>query len=132
MIWPLFVIAGVVALVVVMQIMVLRRARGSEGRSAPDTTAIDGEAGNSRSRVYYFHAAHCGPCAAMTRVVTELRETHRNLITVDVATAPALAREFGVVATPTFAQVEDGLIRRVRVGSLSKRQLLLLLQEDTR
>ena len=83
--WLIYPLAGFIALLFLMQFLALRRARQSEGRAAPDTTAVDGAAHADRRRVYYFHATHCGPCRAMTPVVDRLRTEHRNLIEINVA-----------------------------------------------
>lgn len=64
----------------------------------------------------------------MTPLVDRLRDGHPNLIKVNVAEAMFLARDFGVTATPSFVLVEDGTIRRVRLGGQSEKQLLSLLQ----
>jgi thiol-disulfide isomerase/thioredoxin len=128
--WLIYPVAGFIALLLLMQFLALRRARQSEGRAAPDTTAVDGAAREDRRRVYYFHATHCGPCRAMTPVVDRLRETYRNLIKVNVAEAPELARGFGIAATPSFVLVEEGVVRQVKLGGQSEGQLLKLLRGE--
>jgi len=66
----------------------------------------------------------------VTPVVDRLRSSYRNLIKVDVAENQALARAFGVAATPSFLLVEDGLIRQVRIGGLNETRLKQMLQAD--
>ena len=127
--WLIYPLVAFVALVLLMQYRVQSRAHLSVGRPAPDTSVVDGEARADPRRVYYFYALHCGPCRAMTPMVDRLRETHRNLIKVNVADAPALVRDFGVAATPSFVQVEDGAIRQVKIGGLGEKQLMSLLAE---
>lgn len=128
--WLIYPVAGLVLLLVAMQFMALRQARRSEGRPAPDTASVDGEAGIDVRRVYYFHALHCGPCRAMTPLVDRIGASHRNLVKVDVAQRPDLARGFGIAATPSFVRVDNGVIRQVRLGGQSEKQLLNLLQGD--
>lgn len=125
--WLIYVVAGLVALVVLSQLLALARARRSEGRPAPDTSTVDGGARGERRRLYYFYASHCGPCLAMAPLVDRLGGAHGNLIKVNVAEAVGLARAFGIAATPSFVLVEDGLIRQVRLGGQSERQLLHML-----
>jgi len=122
--WLIYPVAGFIALLFLMQFIALRRARQSEGRAAPDTTAVDGAAQADRRRVYYFYATHCGPCRAMTPVVDRLRTEHRNLIKINVAEAPDLARGFGIAATPSFVLVEDGAIRQVKLNGKQWGQVL--------
>lgn len=125
--WLAYLVLAFVALVLLMQSIVARRARQIEGRPAPDAGALDGEAHGDRRRVYYFYSAHCGPCRASTPIVDRLRPAHRNLIKVDVAQHVDLARTFGIAATPSFIAVEDGVITKVRLGGLSEAQILGLL-----
>lgn len=125
--WIFYLAAGAVALLLLPQVLVAVQAKRSEGRPAPDTVAVDGAAQGADRRVYYFHAVHCGPCRAMTSLVDRLAAAHPNLIKVDVAEFPDLARAFGVAATPSFVQVDDGVVCKVRLGGLRERQLLAML-----
>lgn len=123
----LTIIAG---LMLLLQLAVWWRSRQAQGRVAPDTHAVDGAAAAASLRVYYFYAEHCGACRATTPLVRAWQVDHPNLIALDIHDVPELARAFGVVATPSFFQVIDGTIRRVRVGSLRASQLRVLLQRD--
>lgn len=126
--WLITIVGGLVALLVLSQFLALRRAKRSEGSPAPDTSAVDGPAQGESRRLYYFFAPHCGPCRAMAPVVDRLRGDHPNLIKINVAESAPLARAFGIAATPSFVLVEDGLIRQVRLGGQSEKQLLSMLQ----
>lgn len=68
----------------------------------------------------------------MTAMVDRLRQSHSNLIEVNVSESPGLARDFGIAATPTFVLVEDGTIRRVKLGGQSECGLVSLLTEGAR
>jgi thioredoxin 1 len=128
--WSIYALIGFSAVLLLMQFLTFYRARRSIGTAAPDTKDLDGAAPGERRRLYYFHAAHCGPCRAMTALVDRLRPAHANLIKVDIADRPELARGFGIAGTPSFVLVEDGVIRQVKLGAQSERQLLKLLLED--
>lgn len=128
--WIPYLAIGFVALLLLIQLFTVWRAKAIEGRPAPDTGAVDGEARAARRRVYYFHSVRCGPCRAMTPIVDRLRESHSNLIKVDVAEAPELARGFGIAATPSFVVVEDEVVRQVKLGGLSEKQLLNMIQRE--
>lgn len=125
--WLLVIIGLFVGAILLLQFMAVRRAKQSEGRLAPDTSAVDGPAGEDGRRVYYFHAVHCGSCRAATPVVDRLHAEHRNLIKVDVAEHPELARAFGIAATPSYIVVDDGRISQVNLGPQSESKLRGLL-----
>lgn len=124
-----YLLLSAAAFLVLLQLFAVWRARSSQGRPVPDTSAVDGEAGTYSMRVYYFYAAHCGPCRAMMPLVDRLRVANRNFIKVDIAEAPALARGFSIAATPSFVRVDDGIITQVKLGIQSERQLLAMLGE---
>lgn len=107
-----------------------RLGRRAEGRAAPDTSAVDADVAPESLRVYDFHAPHCGPCRSMTPLLDELRASPPNLIKVDVSQAPELARGFGIVATPSFAVVDGGMIQRVSLGVHSRSALARMLRID--
>lgn len=127
MTWFIYPLIAAVAVFLLLQHLVMRRARQSEGRPAPDTWDVDGPAQADRRRLYFFHARHCGPCRAALPLVEKLRSEHRNLIKVDIADSPELARSFGIAATPSFVLVEDGSIAQVKLGGQSEAQLRRML-----
>ncbi|MES1999497.1 MAG: thioredoxin family protein [Pseudomonadota bacterium] len=111
-----------------LQLWTFWRAKQAQGQPAPDTRSVDGTAADDARRVYYFFGVHCGPCRAMTPVVDQLRSSHRNLIKIDVAETLPLARAFGIAATPSFVLVENGKITQVKIGAMSEKKLVALLE----
>lgn len=130
MTWPLTFLVVLFALIFLMQFLTERRAVRTEGHTAPDTSAVDGNAHADPRRLYYFYTPHCGPCKAMTPLVDRLRATHRNLIKINIAEAPEIAHGFSIAATPSFVLVEAEVIRRVELGGQSERKLLGLLRGE--
>lgn len=112
------VIISVVVLLLLWQWHVLRQAKRCEGKPAPDTSSVDGEV-KANKRVYFFHAAHCGPCKAITPLVDQVRQEFPNLIKVDVAANLELAQAFGIAATPSFIVVCDDVVSEVKLGGVS-------------
>lgn len=129
--WMLFAVACLLTGLFWVQYRAWRHARRTIGEPAPDTTALDGPAGDDPLRVYFFHAEHCGPCRAVAPLVYRLGQTHRNLIAVDVKLWPTLARDFAIAATPSFVVVENGRISDVRLGGQSECTLHKLLRTKT-
>ncbi len=125
--WEVYLLGALAASVGLMQYNLHRRAHQAEGQPAPDTSILDGLGRKHTRKLYYFYGRHCGPCKAMAPIIERVRRDHPNLIKVDVAEAPDIARQFGIVATPTFVLVDAGTIRRVRLGNMSERQLLAIL-----
>jgi thioredoxin 1 len=115
------------AIILLMQVSVLWRARKAHGRTAPDTSLIDGDAAPYSRRVYYFYGRNCGPCKAMTPTIDKLGKDHPNLVKVDVGQHLELAKNFGVSATHTIMLVEGGVIRKVKLGGMRESQLKAML-----
>lgn len=113
------VLIAIVALLFGWQWATLKRARRIEGQPVPDTSEVD-QASRDTARVYYFFAAHCGPCRAVRPLVERLRREYPNLIAVDVERHMRLASDFGIAATPSFIAVADGHIREVKLGAVSE------------
>jgi thiol-disulfide isomerase/thioredoxin len=70
--------------------------------------------------IYFFHAAHCGPCRAIKPLVDRLSGEYPNLVQVDVAEQSELVREFGIAATPSFIAVDGARILGVKLGAVSE------------
>ncbi len=121
-------IVAITAAILFWQWRILRRAKSCEGKSAPDTSAVDGGVIFAR-RVYFFHAAHCGPCKAIMPLVDQLRQEYPNLIKVDVAENIELVQSFGIAATPSFIVVCDGVVSEVKLGGVSASWLREKLSE---
>lgn len=128
--WAPVAILAAVALLASLQALMWVRAKRSIGRPAPDTSSVDGPASADSRRLYYFFSQSCGPCRAMKPVVEKLRETHRNLIPVDIAQSIDLARKFSVAGTPSFVLVEGDTVRTVLLGGQAERKLSRLLSGE--
>jgi thioredoxin 1 len=98
-------------------------ARRMLGRQIPEPSA-DARSG---ARLYYFWSPHCGMCRGMTPLIDRLRETRSDLVKINVAESPELARGFGVAATPTLVLVRDGMVEKVLLGAQSETRILELL-----
>lgn len=123
----LLLIATPLVLLILWQWYTLFRARQLAGRPAPDTRMVDKD-DSSASRIYYFHAPHCAPCRAATPLVDRLQQEYSNLIKVDIAEHTELARNFGVLGTPSFIHVVNGRIEEVKLGVQSEAWLRKQLQ----
>jgi thioredoxin 1 len=119
----IYIIVAVAAFMLFLQWKTLAASKRMAGREAP--AAVPRE---SHGVLYYFHHPRCGPCKSMGRVVSAVADSHPGRVhQVNIAEQPELARDFGVVATPTTLLVKDGRVAEVMVGIKSPRKLEALL-----
>ncbi len=119
----------VIALVVLffyMQFRMVRRMKRMEGTEAPRNEFTDSSAGNE-PRLLYFYTPTCHACKAMTPQVENLMERYDNVQKVDLSQSMEMARQFGIMATPTTILVKEGKIEKVLVGAKREQQLEELL-----
>ena len=120
--------AGLIALFLLVQLLPLLRARFSRGRAVPGLDRLLNDRQRAESRLLvYFWSPGCGMCRAMTPVIDALAAGRDDVIKVNTAEALAVARQFGVMATPSLAIVEKGVVQKLMVGARSGPQIRALL-----
>ncbi len=75
-----------------------------------------------------FSSAHCGPCRAMSPVLSQLERQGVPVRHVDVTAEPNLARRYGIRQTPTFVVVSSGKEVTRLVGMKSASELITALR----
>ena len=77
-----------------------------------------------------FFATWCGPCKMLAPVISELSETHPEIlfVKVDVDESPSLASAFGVTSIPTLVAVKNGEVVKTNVGFCDEEKVLSLVK----
>lgn len=75
--------------------------------------------------IVYFYSERCGACRLMKPEVEKLKESV-NVKEMDVTKPEGfqMARELGIMATPTTLVVKDGIIKKVFVGVVRHQRIL--------
>lgn len=115
-----------------------RRSLRNGGRAGGLTEAQLEQPLGSRATLVQFSSAYCGPCHAARRILAEVAKmvdgvTH---IEIDAEAHQGLARELGIVRTPTvFVLDRDGTIMRRGTGQPRKADVIaavgLMVPGDT-
>lgn len=82
-----------------------------------------------------FYADWCGPCKAMSPVVTEVARSVKGkarVIKVDIDKSTEAAQAFQVQAVPTFIIFRNGTIRWRHSGMLDKHTLMNVLEQNSK
>ena len=123
-----YTLAGLMVLFVLFNLFPLLRARLARGRAVPELDALlTAEQRQSPRLLVYFWSPSCGMCRAMTQVVDRLASERHDVLKVNVAESMALAKHFGVMATPSLAVVENGVVKNLLLGAKTEPQIRSLL-----
>lgn len=78
-----------------------------------------------------FWAEWCGPCRALTPILEEVAASHSEQITfakINIDENPHTPAKFGVMSIPTLILFKNGQVEAVKMGLLSKSQLIAFLE----
>lgn len=82
-----------------------------------------------------FYADWCGPCKAMSPVVTEVARSVKGkarVIKVDIDKSTEAAQAFQVQAVPTFIIFRNGAIKWRHSGMLDKHTLMNVIEQNSK
>lgn len=124
-----YTLSGLMVLFVLFNLFPLLRARLARGRSVPELDALlTPEQRRAPRLLVYFWSPRCVMCRGMTPVIDRLAAERPDLLKVNVAESVALAKHFGVMATPSLAVVEKGVVKNLLLGAKSEPQIRALLE----
>lgn len=80
------------------------------------------------THLLYFYSQSCAACKTMTPIIQDLEENRvensdYTVHKLDVADSYLLARNFGVMATPTTIIVQNGDVKLIEVGAKKRQKL---------
>lgn len=124
-----YTLSGLMVLFVLFNLFPLLRARLARGRAVPELDALlTPEQRQAPRLLVYFWSPSCGMCRAMTPVIDRLAAERHDVLKVNVAESMALARHFGVMATPSLAVVERGVVKNLVLGAKTEPQIRSMLE----
>jgi thioredoxin 1 len=124
----LYIATIIVALLVIMQLNMLRMAKRSKGiQLAGLNRQLKDLEKKGRKGLVYFFSPGCHACKAQTPIIKSLQSEYKNIYDVDISQDSETAQIFGIKATPTTVLVEDGVISKVLLGAKSKEVLESLI-----
>ena len=127
--WFGYLIATFIAVFVMINFLPLWRARQARGRAVPELVTLLTAAQRDKQRLLvYFWSPSCGMCRSMTPVIDKLAAERGDVLKVNAAESVALAKHFGVMATPSLALVEQGILKKLVVGAKSEPQIRALFE----
>jgi len=95
-------------------------------------TSFDQDVVNASTPVLVdFWAEWCGPCRALTPILEEVAVTHGKDVTfakINIDENPQTPSKFGVMSIPTLILFKNGQVEAVKMGLLSKSQLIAFVE----
>src|SRR4030065_44377 len=127
--WFGYLVAAFIAVFMLFHFLPLGRARRARGRSVPELDALltDAQRGQQRLLVYFWSPS-CGMCRGMTPVIDRLAAETGGGPKGHPAESVDPANHFGVMAPPSLALVEQGVVKKLFVGAKSEPQIRTLLE----
>jgi thioredoxin 1 len=113
----LYILLGIVALFILLQMVPRFISASKKGKEAPELSGRYSKAVKKKdAALFYFYSPQCGACKPMTPMIDKLAKTYRNTLKVNVAEDMDTARKFGVMGTPSVVLVDQGKITEYLVG----------------
>ena len=81
-----------------------------------------------------FWAEWCGPCRALTPILEDVAVTHSKEIAfakVNIDENPQAPSKYGVMSIPTLILFKNGQVEAVKMGLLTKSQLIAFVESHT-
>lgn len=123
-----FVLIAVLLLFMAFPFYIWLSSKRMQGGDAPDYDELLSPEQRGRNKLlFYFYSQHCGPCRTLTPLIDQMAERYGNVVKVDVMHQMGVAQRFAIRATPTLVLVENRRVAKVILGSVSGKQLELLL-----
>jgi len=124
----IYILVGIFLFFIGMQISMVILAKKSKGiRLSGLSASLKKLEGNDSKGLVYFHSPQCHACKTQTPIIKKLQDSYKNLYDVDISKDFAAAKAFGIKATPTLIQVENGTVKDVFLGAKREHEIVSIL-----
>jgi thioredoxin 1 len=110
---------------IIWQFYPLIKLRSARGKHAPSLDLLLNDSQRESPKLLlYFMSPKCGMCREITPIVDSLALQYSNILRVNLFEHTEVARELGVMATPAFVLITNGVVEKVKLGGLTESQVL--------
>jgi len=127
----LIIIAAILIFFTTMRIIMMRKAAQSKGKEI-NISLLDEETQNLLKRdksMLYFYTPQCGACRSQSPIIDKLSEEIENVRKIDLSGKIEIAREFGIMGTPTTILMLKNSVAEIYVGVKRENFLKTRFQE---
>ena len=83
---------------------------------------------NADHVIIYFSSGYCQPCQQLAPLIERLISEGGEIVKLDAIEQGALATRLGARGAPAFVMLEQGVVTKVHLGSLTEAQLRTFLR----
>lgn len=101
-----------------MKMLIQRRTQKSKGNEI-DVSILDDETRSLLTKeksILYFYTQTCHACKTQVPIIDKLSEETKLVQKIDLSKNMALAKEFGIMGTPTIALMKKNIVIEIFVG----------------
>jgi thioredoxin-like negative regulator of GroEL len=118
----------VLGFMISMQLWVHLRLRRQKGKTLPKLWSLVEAQTPGQSRVLvYIWSPSCGQCRTTTPLINDLKVDYDNVVSINAADHTAAVIEAGVMGTPSFLILDNGVLQQAYVGARSSQQIYQML-----
>lgn len=129
--WIEYIGIAVVLAITLLNVLPFINARRLRGRAVPALDSLISEEQRRKPRLLvYFWSPSCGMCRSMTPVMDDLAHENGAVIKVNIVDAVDVAKAFGVMATPSVAVIEKGVVKKMIVGAMTEARIRGLFSDQ--
>lgn len=111
-----------------LQLWTRLRLRRQRGKFLPQLWQLIQTQAPGQDRVLvYVWSPSCGQCRATTPIINDLKLDYPNVVSIDASEHTAAVVEAGVMGTPAFLTLVDGVLQQAWLGARSAQQIHQLL-----
>lgn len=126
--WAIIIVAIFLGLMLFVQLWGRYRLQRHKGQYLSQMWSLVETMAPGQSRVLvYIWSPSCGQCRATTPVINDLRLDYDNLLSINAMEYTAAVIEAGVMGTPAFLILEDGVLKQAYIGARSSQQIHQML-----
>ena len=121
----LILIGGIIGIFLVLRLILWFRSWSKKGKPAPKVggklgTLID----KGENVIAYFYSPACGACNIQEKILNKVQKNFSNIIRINVTRETSVAKNFGIMGTPTTVLIKNSKIQEYFVGVTSESKIL--------
>ncbi len=127
------IVVGIILAVIIggftlLQVTMILRMKFKKGKEVPSLGGAHGRRIKKGDKILlYFHSPGCRACKAITPIIKSLQKKRKDIYSINITKDMDTARKLGVMGTPSFVVIEEGIIREYIAGALGEQRILELL-----